>query len=76
MGRRDVCWLLVGAVALIASLAGHAVQLSIESAHLFGSTRAGTRQLYVARADGTGAYQVTRLKAGRGAIHGYWRPKP
>jgi hypothetical protein len=40
MGRRDVCWLLVGAVALIASLAGHALQLSIESAHLFGSTRA------------------------------------
>ncbi|MBV8222032.1 MAG: hypothetical protein JO293_01610, partial [Candidatus Eremiobacteraeota bacterium] len=35
-----MCWLLVGAVALIASLTGHAVQLSIESAHLFGTERA------------------------------------
>jgi TolB protein len=43
---------------------------------LFGSTRTGTRQLYVARADGTGVYPITKLKAGRDAIHGYWRPKP
>jgi hypothetical protein len=42
---------------------------------LFGSTRTGARQLHVARADGTGAYPITRLKAGWGAIHGYWRPK-
>jgi len=40
MARRDVCWLLIGAVALIASLLGHAAQLSIESAHLFGTARA------------------------------------
>jgi hypothetical protein len=37
MKNREVCWLLVGAVALGASLAGHAVQLAIESARLFGS---------------------------------------
>jgi Tol biopolymer transport system component len=43
---------------------------------LFGSTRTGSRQLYVARADGTGVYPITRLKAGWGAIHGYWRPRP
>jgi Tol biopolymer transport system component len=43
---------------------------------LFGSTRAGPRQLYVARADGTGVYPITRLKSGWGAIYGYWRPKP
>jgi hypothetical protein len=40
MRNREVCWLLIGAVALGASLAGHAVQLAIESAHLFGATRA------------------------------------
>jgi len=40
MPRRDVCWLLVGAVALIAAVAGHAAQLSIESAHFFGSAPA------------------------------------
>jgi hypothetical protein len=40
MARRDVCWLLIGAVALGASLLGHAAQLSIENAHLFGSAPA------------------------------------
>src|SRR5271165_4853547 len=40
MARRDVCWLLIGAIALIASLLGHALQLHIESAHLFGTVRA------------------------------------
>jgi hypothetical protein len=40
MARRDVCWLLIGAIALIASLMGHALQLQIESAHLFGGVRA------------------------------------
>lgn len=40
MKNREVCWLLIGAVALGASLAGHAAQLAIESAHLFGSTLA------------------------------------
>ena len=43
---------------------------------LFGSTRSGSRQLYVARADGTGVYPITRLEAGWGAIHAYWRPRP
>jgi TolB protein len=41
----------------------------------FGSTRTGVRQLYVARADGSGAYPVTKLAAGWGAFHPYWRPK-
>jgi hypothetical protein len=36
----------------------------------------GFRQLYVARAGGTGVYLITRLVAGWGAIHAYWRPKP
>ncbi len=43
---------------------------------LFGSTRSASRQLYVARADGTGVYPITRLKAGWGAIHAYWQPRP
>ncbi len=41
MARRDVCWLLIGAIALVASLTSHALQLQIESAHLFGTVRAG-----------------------------------
>jgi Tol biopolymer transport system component len=50
-------------------------QLSPDSKWVvFGSTRAGGRQLYVARADGSGAYPVTKLKAGWGAFHAYWRP--
>src|ERR1700687_5373443 len=40
MNRRDVCWVLIGAIALIASLAGHVMQLAFESAHLFGGVRA------------------------------------
>ena len=43
---------------------------------VFGSTRTGVRQLHVARADGTGVYPITRLEAGWGAFHAYWRPKP
>jgi Tol biopolymer transport system component len=42
---------------------------------VFGSTRAGGRQLYVARADGSGIYPITKLAAGWGAFHAYWRPK-
>jgi TolB protein len=42
---------------------------------VFGSTRAGSRQLYVVRADGTGVYPITRLEAGWGAFYAYWRPK-
>jgi Tol biopolymer transport system component len=43
---------------------------------LFGSTRSGSHQLYVARADGTGIYPVTRLEGGWGACFAYWRPRP
>jgi Tol biopolymer transport system component len=42
---------------------------------VFGSTRTGLRQLHVARADGSGAYQLTRVKAGWGAFLPHWRPK-
>jgi TolB protein len=42
----------------------------------FGSTSSGSRQLYVARADGTGAYPITRLEPGWGAMHASWRPRP
>ncbi len=42
---------------------------------VFGSTRTGLRQLYVARADGSGAYQLTQVKAGWGAFLPHWRPK-
>jgi TolB protein len=41
----------------------------------FGSTRTGVRQLYVARADGSGVYPITKVDAGWGAFHPYWRPK-
>jgi Tol biopolymer transport system component len=42
---------------------------------VFGSTRSGVRQLYVARADGSGVYPITKVKAGWGAFLPYWRPK-
>jgi Tol biopolymer transport system component len=42
---------------------------------VFGSTRSGGRQLYVARADGSGVYPITKLGAGWGAFHAYWRPQ-
>jgi len=41
---------------------------------VFGSTRGGERQLYVARADGSNVYAVTKLQTGWGAYHAYWRP--
>jgi Tol biopolymer transport system component len=41
----------------------------------FGSTRGGVRQLYVARADGSDGYPITKLEAGWGAFHLYWRPR-
>ncbi|MBV8171550.1 MAG: hypothetical protein JO219_06445 [Candidatus Eremiobacteraeota bacterium] len=72
MARRDVCWLLIGAVALAASLLGHAAQLSIESAHLFGSTRAAyshmlqTPYAYVA----LGLLFVAAYFIARGVIEG------
>jgi hypothetical protein len=40
VARRDVCWLLISAIALIASVMGHALQLQIESMHLLGGARA------------------------------------
>src|SRR5262249_17372340 len=42
---------------------------------VFGSTRTGVRQLHVARADGSGAYQLTQVEPGWGAFLPYWRPK-
>jgi Tol biopolymer transport system component len=41
---------------------------------LLGSDRSGTRQLYVARADGGDAYPLTHVEVGCGAVHGYWQP--
>jgi Tol biopolymer transport system component len=41
----------------------------------FGSTRSGVRQLYVAHADGSGAYPITKLEAGWGAFYPHWRPE-
>jgi Tol biopolymer transport system component len=43
---------------------------------VFASTCTGSRQLYVARADGTGVYPITRLEADGAPFHAYWRPKP
>lgn len=42
---------------------------------LFSSTRSGRRQLFVARADGSGAHPVTKLAAGWGTYNAAWRPK-
>jgi hypothetical protein len=39
MDRRFALWSLVGAVALAASLAAHALQLTLENAHVFGQIR-------------------------------------
>ena len=42
---------------------------------VFGSTRTGVRQLHVARADGSGAYQLTKVGSGSAALYPSWRPK-
>jgi Tol biopolymer transport system component len=42
---------------------------------VFGSTRTGLRQLHVARAAGSGAYQLTKVGAGWGAFLPHWRPR-
>lgn len=42
---------------------------------LFGSNRTGTRQLYVARPDGSEAHQLTDVPAGSAAMWGYWQPR-
>lgn len=38
--HQDVKWLLIGAAALLASLAGHAAQLALENMRFFGDVRA------------------------------------
>ncbi len=43
---------------------------------IIGSTRTGTRQLYVMRPDGTGAYPLTHVGAGWAAMHPSWQPVP
>ena len=40
----------------------------------FGSNQTGTRQLYVARPDGTDARPITNVVPGSGAMWAYWRP--
>jgi TolB protein len=42
---------------------------------VWGSTSTGARQLHVARADGSGAYQLTKVEPGWGAFHPHWRPR-
>jgi len=41
---------------------------------LFGSNRTGTRQLYVARPDGTNVRQLTDVPQGSAAMWGQWQP--
>jgi Tol biopolymer transport system component len=41
---------------------------------LFGSNRAGARQLHVIRADGAGCRPLTHVPTGYGAAHGHWQP--
>lgn len=41
---------------------------------VFGATRDGVRQLWVANADGSEARPITKLKKGHAAMHAYWQP--
>jgi TolB protein len=41
---------------------------------LFGSTRDGVRQLWVAQPDGSHARALTTLREGHAAMHGSWQP--
>lgn len=41
---------------------------------LFGATRDGVRQLYIANADGSGARPITAVPPGSAAMWGYWQP--
>ena len=41
---------------------------------LFGATRDGVRQLYVANPDGSKARPFTLMKKGHAAMHGHWQP--
>jgi Tol biopolymer transport system component len=43
---------------------------------LFGATRDGVRQLYVAQVDGSDSRPITALRPGYAAMHGHWRPEP
>lgn len=53
----------------------YAPQVSPDSKWVaFGSTRTGTRQLYVARADGSDALAITAVGPGWGAFGPAWRP--
>jgi Tol biopolymer transport system component len=40
----------------------------------FGATTDGVRQLYVSRADGSGAHAITKLTPGHGALWASWQP--
>jgi Tol biopolymer transport system component len=42
---------------------------------LFGSNRTGTRQLYLARPDGTDVAPITRVPPGSAAMWAHWRPR-
>lgn len=41
---------------------------------VFGSTRSGRRQLYVADLEASGAYPITHVPEGSGAMWAHWRP--
>jgi hypothetical protein len=41
---------------------------------VFGATRDGVRQLWVANADGSVARPLSKLKKGRAAMHAHWQP--
>ena len=41
----------------------------------FGSTRDGARALYVARADGSDVYALTKPIVGRAQMHVHWQPR-
>jgi len=42
---------------------------------LFGATRDGVRQIWVANADGTDARPVTRLSKGHAGMSAHWQPQ-
>lgn len=41
---------------------------------VFGATRDGVRQLYVAKADGAEARPITAMTKGQAAMHAHWQP--
>lgn len=54
----------------------HPVQSPDGKRWIIGSTRSGTRQLYIMSNDGGSIYQITNVKPGHGAMHPHWRPMP